>query len=350
MCEEVTDNGMETNSTPKCFFLTSVELSHEGSVFVAEIICCAINSVLSLLATLWNSLVILVIWKTPALHSPSNILICCLAGSDMVIGVLAQPMLVAYKIAEFKDSANTACIGRLIHWIAGFVCAGVSVMTIAAISVDKVLALYLHLRYKQVVTVARVLIVVFAFWFFCVTAAVSLFMANSDRYWTLVPLPVLCLSLTTTFVAYIKVFGVLRRHRNQIRAQTRSAWSGVNMRKYKKSVITMVYVLAMFLVCYAPFLTAMALRLLVGYNSTVKLAYEWGATIVYLNSSLNPLLYWLRMQEIRLATYNTIRKLRGRDSVIESKVYTFSVYKEGIYNESVLSKNGIIDAPQATQN
>ncbi|XP_078353582.1 melanocyte-stimulating hormone receptor-like [Oculina patagonica] len=339
-----------TNNTTKCFFLTDVQLSHEGGIFIAEIICCAINSVLSLVATLWNILVILVIWKTPALHSPSNILICCLAGSDLVIGLLAQPMLVTYKIAEFKDSAETACIGRLIHWIAGFVCAGVSVMTIAAISVDKVLALYLHLRYKQVVTVARVLKVVFVFWFFCVTAAVFLFVSNSDRYWTLVPLPVLCISLTTTFVAYIKVFGVLRRHRNQIRAQTRSAWNGVNMRKYKKSVITMVYVLAMFLACYTPFLTAMAMRLFVGYNSTVKLAYEWGATVVYLNSSLNPLLYWFRMQEIRLATYNTIRKLRGKDSIVDSKVYNFSVYKEGMYNESVLSKNGVIDISQATQN
>ena len=341
---------METNNTTKCFFLTSVELSHEGSDFIAEVFCCAVNSVLSLAAALFNILVILVIWKTSHLHTPSNILICCLAGSDLVIGVLAQPMLVVYKIAEFKDDAKTACIGRLIHWIAGFVCAGVSVMTIAAISVDKVLALYLHLRYKEVVTVARVLKVVFAFWFFCITAAVSLFLANSDRYWTLVPLPVLCTSLTTTFVAYIKVFGVLRRHRNQIRAQTRPAWNGVNMRKYKKSVITMIYVLVMFLACYTPFLAAMAVRVLVGYNSTVKMFYEWGATVVYLNSSLNPLLYWIRMQEIRLAAYNTIRKLCGKDSIIDSKAYKLSVYRDGTYNESVMSKNGIIDISQAAPN
>ena len=339
---------METSNTTKCFFLTSVELSHTGGVFVAEIICCAINSVFTLVATLCNILVILVIWKSPPLHSPSNVLICCLAGSDLVTGLFAQPMLVTYKIAEFEDSAQTACIGRLIHWIAGFVSAGVSVMTIAAISLDKVLALYLHLRYKEVITVSRVLKVVFVFWFFCLTAAVSLFVANSDRYWTLVPLPVLSVSLTTTFVAYIKVFGVLRRHRNQIRAQTRSAWSGVNMPKYKKSVITMVYVLVLFLVCYTPFLTAMAVRVLVGYSPSVKVAYEWGATVVYLNSTLNPLLYWFRMQEIRLAAYNAIRKLQGNESKIASKVYKFSLNNEGFYNESIPTKRGM-DFSQGTQ-
>jgi len=308
-----------------------VELSHVGSILVSEIICCVVNSVLSVTATLFNILVILVIWKTPPLHSPSNVLICCLACSDLVIGLLAQPLLVAYKIAEIKDDHKTACLGRLIHWIAGFVCAGVSVMTIATISVDKMLALHLHLRYKQVVTVRRVLKVVFAYWFFCVSAGVSLFLANSDRYWTFIPLPVLSISLTTTFVAYMKVFRVLRRHRSQIRAQTLSAWNGVNMKKYKKSVLTMVYVLLMFLVCYTPFLTAMAFRIMVGYNSSIKLAYEWGATVVYLNSSLNPLLYWIRMQEIRVATYNALRKTRGikHESRIESKVYRISIFNEG---------------------
>ena len=328
--------------------MTSVELSHTGAVFIAEIICCAINSVFALVATLCNILVILVIWKSRPLHSPSNVLICCLAGSDLVIGLLAQPMLVTYKIAEFKDFAQTACIGRLIHWIAGFVSAGVSVMTIAAISLDKVLAFYLHLRYKEVVTVSRVLKVVFVFWLFCLTAAVLLFVANSDRYWTFVPLPVLSVCLTTTFLAYIKVFGVLRRHRNQIRAQTRSAWSGVNMRKYRKSVVTMVYVLVLFLACYTPFLTAMAVRLLVGYSSSVKMAYEWGATVVYLNSTLIPLLYWFRMQEIRLATYNAIRKLQGNESKIASKVFKFSMNNEGFYKESARSRNEM-DFSQATQ-
>ncbi|XP_022781499.1 melanocyte-stimulating hormone receptor-like [Stylophora pistillata] len=338
---------MDLNSTQKCYFLTSLELSHEGSIYASEIAFCAVNSVFSVIATTWNILVILVIWKTPLLHSPSNILICCLACSDLVIGLLAQPMLVTYKIAELQNSANTACIGRLIHWIVGFVCAGVSVLTICAISVDKVAALHWHLRYGEKVTVVRVLRIICAFWLFCISTAVSLFLADTDRYWTLVPLPVLAVTLTTTFVAYIKVFKVLRRHQKQIQSQTRSAWEGVNIRKYKKSVITMVYLLAMFLVCYTPFLMAMAVRLLVGYSSGVKMAYEWGATIVYLNSSLNPLVYWLRMQDIRLATYNAIRKILGNESRFESKVLQFSNWN--IFNDNNVSKSRF-DISQAFRN
>ncbi|XP_068727266.1 histamine H2 receptor-like [Montipora capricornis] len=322
---------MEVNHTTNCFFLTTVQLLHEGGILFSEIICCAVNSVLALTAALFNSIVIFVVWKTPLLHTPSNVLISCLAGSDLVIGLVAQPLFVVYKIAELSDDAKIACDGRLIHWIAGFVCAGVSVMTIATIAVDKMLALQLHLRYKQIVTVRRVMTTVLAYWFFCVVASVSLFIANSDRYWTLVPIPVLSISLIATFVAYIKIFNVLRRHRNQIRTQTLSAWDNGNMKKYKKSVFTMVYVLMMFLACYTPFLTAMVFRLILGYNSLNKMAYEWTATVVYLNSSLNPLLYWFRMQEIRVATYNALRKLRGKEteSRIDSKIHRINVLNDG---------------------
>lgn len=322
---------MEANHTIDCFFLTTVQLQHEGGILVSEIVCCFINLILALTATLFNSLVIFVIWKTSLLHSPCNVLIACLAGSDLVIGMFAQPLLVAYKIAEISDDAEIACNGRLFHWIAGFVCGGVSVMTIATIAVDKMLALHLHLRYKQVVTVTRVLATVSGFWFFCVAAGFSIFIANSDRYWTLIPIPVLSISLSTTLVAYVKVFKVLRRHRNQIRTQTLSTSHNVNMKKYKKSVLTMVYVLLIFLACYTPLLTSMVIRLTLGYTPSIKMAYEWSATITYLNSSLNPVVYWVRMQEIRVATVNTMRKIRGleNESRIGSKIFRISVLNEG---------------------
>lgn len=322
---------MEANHTADCLFLNNVQLQHKEGILVSEIVCCGINFVFALTATLLNSLVIFVIWKTSLLHSPCNVLIACLAGSDLVVGLFAQPLLVTYKIAEISDDAKTTCNGRIFHWIVGFVCGGVSVLTIATIAVDKALALHLHLRYKQVVTVTRVLATVSAFWFFCVLAGFSIFITSSDRYWTLIPIPVLSVSLSTTLVAYLKVFKVLRRHRNQIRTQTLSAFHDMNMKKYKKSVLTTVYVLFIFLACYTPLLTSMVIRLSLDYNLSIKMAYEWSATIVYLNSSLNPVIYWVRMQEIRVATFNVMRKIRGleNESRRGSQIFRISNLNEG---------------------
>lgn len=67
------------------------------------------------------------------------------------------------------------------------------------------------------------------------------------------------------------------------------------MSKYKKFVIIMVYLLVMFFVCYILFLMVMVVCFLVGYSFGVKMVYEWGVIIVYLNLLLNLVVYWFRM-------------------------------------------------------
>ena len=52
-------------------------------------------------------------------------------------------------------------------WVAlGTILCGVSVLTSATISVDRLLALLLGLRYKDVVTFRRVRVVISSFWLF----------------------------------------------------------------------------------------------------------------------------------------------------------------------------------------
>lgn len=305
---------MESRQDKPCFFLDTVAETEGGSIYVLEILTCVVNAVLALSATLGNLLVILVITKTPSLHCPSNILLCCLASSDIVIGIVTQPSFVVYKIAEILHDADSACRGRIVHWVTGFACAGVSLLTIAAIAIEKYLALHLHLRYNAIVTVPRVCKVVVAVWTFCVFAIGSLFVINSDRYWTLVPAPVAIISLSTIVVAYVKIYRIIRRHQKQIRDQAQAfSWQlhgGLTMKKYKQSTLTMVYVLVLFLLCYLPFVGCMISRVVQGYTSDIKIAYEIGATVVYVNSSLNPLLYCLRIAEIRKAALKMIRRQR----------------------------------------
>lgn len=43
------------------------------------------------------------------------------------------------------------------------------------------------------------------------------------------------------------------------------------------------------------------------YDSSVKLAYECGCTFVYINSTLNPVLYLVRMKDVRRAALVVVR-------------------------------------------
>ena len=117
----------------------------------------------SISAVVGNSLVLASIWRTPSLHSPSNVLIVGLAVSDLCVGLLVEPAAFVYQLAQSNVmSALVFCYAAVLVWSSGNLLTLASLITITAISLDFYLALHLHLRYKELVTVARMVRVVVA--------------------------------------------------------------------------------------------------------------------------------------------------------------------------------------------
>ena len=124
-------------------------------------------------------------------------------------------------------------------------CAVSSVLTSTAISVDRLLALLLGLRYRQVVTLRRTRIIAFGFWFF------SIIFSSTFTVWNVVILlwyqylgTALC--LVTTAFAYTKIFCTLRH--NQIHVQNHFAPRQpkqaipLNIARYRKAVYSALWV------------------------------------------------------------------------------------------------------------
>ena len=149
-----------------------------------------------------------------------------LAISDLVVGLLAQPMLgligavMSKKVANGNATAdfNYLCpkilnVGHFSYFF--LTCA--SFFTISATSVDRLLAVTLHLRYQELVTFKRVTkslvckgIVSY------VAASLFICLPNNNR---IVAVVVEMIGLLFTTVAYLYVFKVVRYHRNQIHNQ-----------------------------------------------------------------------------------------------------------------------------------
>ena len=66
---------------------------------------CVLNAPLMLISIIGNTLVLVAILRTPSLRSPSTILLCSLAVSDIFVGLVAQPVSIAYQLTE-KDSLH----------------------------------------------------------------------------------------------------------------------------------------------------------------------------------------------------------------------------------------------------
>lgn len=279
-------------------------------IFLTYLILIVVNSLTALTATIGNTLILLAVSRTPTLRTPSNTLLCCLAFADLLVGLVVQPTYTLQMVFEIQRNARAFCIAKImttgsLSWI----CAGVSFLVISAISVERLLAIKLHLRYKALVTIRRVLTVVVGFWILCTALTTARFLGALYQCLVIiiVVMDVVCIAITV--YAYLNIYLRVRELQNNHR---HLAPPGMNISSFKRSAVTVLYIMALFLACYIPFLSMLVVRMRQGATLRLNIIYNFTAAIVYINSSLNPFIYCFRSKDIRIAVF----KLLGRKYTI----------------------------------
>ena len=135
----------------------------------------AVQILLSITAFAGNSLILFALHKESSLHPPSKLLYRCLATTDLLVGLVVQPLDATYWMSVVQEQWSLCRYAFDTAYITGFALLLVSLMTMTAISVDRLLALLLGLRYKQIVTLKRTYIIVTTFWIFALVASLSEF-------------------------------------------------------------------------------------------------------------------------------------------------------------------------------
>ena len=174
------------------------------------------NSILSITAFLGNTLILVALHKESSLHPPSKLLFRSLAATDLCVGIIVEPLLVAYFISVLNKRWNICHQAYDIVHLTGYILSAVSLFTISAISVDGLLALKLGLRYRQVVTSKRMCLMVTLSWVVS-TIGSTLYLRN-QRITLLYGYIVISLCLVTSAVSYTNIFFTLRH--NQVEAQS----------------------------------------------------------------------------------------------------------------------------------
>ena len=139
------------------------------------IINCVLNAPLMLTAITGNSLVLVAILRTPSLRSPSTVFLCSLAVSDLLVGLFIQPVFIVrvmeirgYHLDAYNISSALAC--------------GVSLCTMATISVDRFLALRYHMRYSVLMNTKRATYISATIWFICAVLSCIYFLSETLRF------------------------------------------------------------------------------------------------------------------------------------------------------------------------
>ena len=215
---------------------------------------CILNAYLSYTATMLNIVAIYAIIKTSSLSKNLKTLLLSLAVSDLGVGLLAQPMFVAY-VMDSKQNNETNESYSAIH-IACLIPTNffiyASLFSVTALCADRFLAIHLHLRYRELVTYKRLLTVVVSIW--VISAFISLIrlrLPKNIMYVSFAVIQSACI-ITATSMS-VKLYLTLRRHINQIQVpQVAQNDQGESVQRKRKSAMASLYVYLVFIVCCLP--------------------------------------------------------------------------------------------------
>ena len=268
-----------------------------------------INILLSITAFLGNSLILVALRKESSLNSPSKLLLQSLAATDLCVGLISEPLLAIFELSLMNERWSLCVFSAFASAITGYTFSGATLLTMTAISVDRLLALLLGLRYRQVVTLNRTYVIVFTLWLLpAVFSAMYLWNPLITLWYGIINIP-LCLIISVS--SYTKIFLSLRYHQNQVRdrVQQPNQTNQLNIARYKMAVFSAIWLQLTLVACYLPYSIVEALRAKSGLSESLYLAWIYTATLVFLNSSLNPILFCWKLDEIRKAVKDTIRQV-----------------------------------------
>ena len=278
-----------------------------------------INIALSITATLGNALILVAFRRESSLNPPSKLLLRCLAFSDLFVGLLVQPITAVCLLSAVYHRWNLCRVTELLFYSLSTLLADFTLATLTAISVDRLLALLLGIRYRQVVTMKRArLLVALSLLISIVNCSlhyanlITLLLYSTVAWFSLLTLSIYC---------YVRIYLVLRNH---IQAQVnpeepQNRISSLKLSRYKKTVSTAMWVFAAMIICYAPFgFLLIANTTLFVLNESIEIIHVFAITLVYFNSSLNPVLYCWKMKEVKHAVREILSNL-GSVSFVETE-------------------------------
>ena len=309
------DNTSQMNSSAAHFICYDplVFLQAPRSLQTSYIISSIFNAFFALMAFFGNALILTTLRKASSLNYASKALLCSLAFSDLMVGLVVQPLHTIYCVYGIIAGPQVRCYSRIMFaWSSDYFIA-VSFLTIVAISLDRYLTLCHRHRYRSAMTRGRTIGVIVLIWVLCLSFPIGRFVSSS--------IPIILSSVVfivflviPSYVVY-KIYRFLRQHEIQISSQfqnpaANNSMAGFNVSQYKRSVTTLLCVYFALLVCFLPSVFVTIAWVNADQSGKLKLLKVGNFSLIFLmfNSSLNPFLYCWRNQEVRQLSIGLLKK------------------------------------------
>lgn len=263
-----------------------------------------------------NFLVCLAVLKDPfhELRTPFNYLLFSLAAADLIVGIVMDPISAAF---HFGEGLKLDLLDIRVLHILYFILCTASILTLAALSVDRYYAVMTPLRYKTKLTPRRAFLASFVIWVVALSASMAYFklgfilysfiFANTSVLFTTAVLCFVYTNIYRRLRMQIKTWG--RRQATTVEERSKQKQKLQNMKIERKATKSLVLVLLTFILCFTP--ACFMIYILKFCTKCNCILIHWlrdlQFVIVLLNSGINPFLYAWRMPQFKRA----LRKFLG---------------------------------------
>ncbi|XP_036379664.1 histamine H2 receptor-like [Megalops cyprinoides] len=268
-----------------------------------------------------NVLVCLAVGASRKLRCVTNCFIVSLAVTDLLLGLLVQPLSAMLQLTGEWPLGATFC--NIYISVDVMLCTA-SILNLLAISVDRYVAVTAPLRYPALVTSGSVAVAMAVIW--TVSLMVSFlpihmgwntpdFSVQNQKqgrderacrfewnrsYVLLDAFATFYLPLLAMCVTYYRIFRIAREQARRINSRP-SSFSTVAVAREHKATVTLAAVLGAFIVCWFPYFTFFTCMGLREEPDPPQTAYSVVLWLGYANSALNPLLYGALNRDFRRA-------------------------------------------------
>ena len=306
---------------PRCGnSLYSINPANISSDFRAVLIVrIVVNSLTCPLIILLNILVMIAVNTKPQLRTKSNIALACLSTTDLVVGVVLQPLYIAKESSLLRGDIVFCSKTNISNTTATFICLLASFHHLALMSAERYVAIKHPFVYETQVTEVRIVMASALAW----AAAIVLSIKGLPPTAILIVAETLLIILPIYF--NVSVYKEVRLNKIKIAANQVSLEAKEKLLKKRKAFYTTTIVLLVILLCYIP--TNICTVILISFKErippNVMITAMFALTLLpVLNSLFNPLIYAVRVRYFRVAFIQLLsRKTFSQAEEFEKKIF-----------------------------
>ena len=293
---------------PKCsiYILLGGALPSSATEVKALLIFLAVISIVTFPLTAALNVLVIMATKTNSQMraNKSCILLACLATTDLMVGVIVQPMFTALMVTIVRGEATTktCTLQRVAQFFTSVLC-DTSLFHLALMSGERYLAMKHTFSYNTgLVTETRLLICSALAWLFSLILHIPLIIDRNLFF--IINNTLIVLTLAIIVFCQITVYREVRRHEKQLSTQQVTEEARQKFLRDKRAFKLTAIIVSLLFICYIP--VCVFRGILINFRSIMSIqslyaCFFTAVSVAILNSFLNPIVYSVRMRQFRVA-------------------------------------------------